>query len=62
MKQCDKTIKYKQFLITVNNLNSANEILHEVFDEVSYEFETQIKNPVIIDAGSNIGITSLFSL
>jgi len=48
------------FIIYYTNKQSAEEIYEEVFNKKLYDFETDNKNPFIIDGGSNIGISMLF--
>lgn len=53
-------IKFQNFQIYYDNENSVRQTLREVFDNGHYRFETSSEPPVIIDAGSNIGISVLF--
>ena len=53
-------IVFKNFTIFHNNEESAKQTLEEVFINKPYQFESHKINPYIIDAGSNIGIATLF--
>lgn len=46
--------------IYYGNALAAKEIYDEVFVQKIYDFDTNKKKPIIIDAGSNIGIAMLF--
>ncbi len=46
--------------IYYGNALSAKEIYDEVFIQKIYNFDTNKEKPIIIDAGSNIGIATLF--
>jgi FkbM family methyltransferase len=55
-----KFIKLNEFTIYYNNEESAKQTIEEVFNNKCYQFKTTKRVPVIIDAGSNIGIATLF--
>lgn len=55
-----KFIKFRDLIIYYNNEESAKQTLEEVFNDRPYLFKSNKSNPLIIDAGSNIGITTLF--
>ncbi len=57
---CCNYIKFQDFIIYFNNEESAIQTLTEVFGNGYYHFETNKEDPLIIDAGSNIGIATLF--
>jgi len=54
------SIKFQDLIIYHNNEVSARQTLDEVFGNSHYQFKTNKDNPLIIDAGSNIGIATLF--
>jgi FkbM family methyltransferase len=53
-------IQVGHFDIYCNNKKAALEIYKEVFIDKIYQFNAVKKNPVIIDAGSNIGLSLFF--
>ena len=53
-------IKFNDFTVYHNNEESAKQTLQEIFGNGHYQFETTKKDPLIIDAGSNIGVATLF--
>ena len=53
-------IVLKNFIIHYHNLDALKQITDEVFEELPYDFYTDSEVPLIIDAGSNIGIATLF--
>lgn len=53
-------IKLGDFEVIYTNKAAAEQIISEVFDEKIYQFESKNPAPLIIDAGSNIGIATLF--
>jgi FkbM family methyltransferase len=53
-------IKIGQFSLSYNNEQMTKEIIHEIFHEKIYDFKTDKKAPLIIDAGSNIGVATIF--
>ena len=55
-----KQINFKSFTITYNNLESAEQTITEIFNDLPYQFTAINNPPFIIDAGSNIGIATLF--
>ena len=56
----NKTLLFKQFRVYYNNLESARQTIDEILNERPYEFSSNKAQPFIIDAGSNIGIATLF--
>ncbi|MGD0466680.1 MAG: FkbM family methyltransferase [Gammaproteobacteria bacterium] len=54
------TIKINNFNITCGHERAMKELYTSIFDERIYDFKTTNIAPNIIDAGSNIGIASLF--
>lgn len=53
-------IKIGQFSLSYNNKKMTEAIIHEIFHEKIYDFKTEKKAPLIIDAGSNIGVATIF--
>ncbi|MBA3660255.1 MAG: FkbM family methyltransferase [Gammaproteobacteria bacterium] len=53
-------IKHSGFTIYYDNEESMQQTLDEVFNDGYYLFESAEDSPLIIDAGSNIGIATLF--
>jgi FkbM family methyltransferase len=54
------SIKYQDLTIYYNNEESARQTIAEIFGNRHYQFKADKENPFIIDAGSNIGIATLF--
>lgn len=53
-------IKFRNFVIDYNNIESAKQTIAEIFNELPYNFTSNKKKPFIIDGGSNIGLATLF--
>lgn len=51
---------FKNFTIFHNNEEATQQTIEEIFVDASYQFKSNKEYPVIIDAGSNIGIATLF--
>tara|TARA_Y100000814_G_scaffold284277_1_gene251070 strand:- start:3226 stop:3573 length:348 start_codon:yes stop_codon:yes gene_type:complete len=60
INEAKKIIKCCGFTIFYSSKESAIDILNEVFFENTYQFNISDNDSIIIDAGSNIGISSLF--
>lgn len=52
--------KIKQFTVWYHNSEEYHHLKREVFSHNEYYFETDKPNPVIIDAGAHIGLTTLY--
>lgn len=55
-----KLLEFRGFSIAYNNLDSVKQTIDEIFVDNPYKFTSQNDVPFIIDAGSNIGIATLF--
>ena len=55
-----KQIKVNGFMVEHNNAVSAEQTIEEIFGDLAYKFFSESESPFIIDAGSNIGIATLF--
>jgi len=55
-----KKLKFKGYRIYYRNRASVDQTIDEIFREKPYHFDTDKKEPFIIDAGSNVGIATLF--
>ncbi len=53
-------IKIGQFSLSYNNKDMTEAIIYEIFHEKIYDFKTGKTAPLIIDAGSNIGVATIF--
>ncbi len=54
------SVKIENFDFFYCNEEMASALYEEIFVQKIYEFKTNKKRPVIIDAGSNIGLATLF--
>ena len=52
--------KIGEFHVWFDNLQEYRGLRREVFDNNTYYFETENPNPVIIDAGAHIGLSTLY--
>ncbi|MBZ0181892.1 MAG: FkbM family methyltransferase [Melioribacteraceae bacterium] len=55
-----KTIKFRKYKITIADSRSFIAQYRDIFVEEDYKFLCNSPNPIIIDAGSNIGISILY--
>lgn len=55
-----KKLNFEGYSIYYLNRESLDQTIHEIFKENPYQFTTDKKQPYIIDAGSNIGIATVF--
>lgn len=60
LKIGQKKLTFNGCRIYYHNQESVDQTIDEIFREKPYHFETDKKQPLIIDAGSNIGIATLF--
>lgn len=60
LKAGQKKISVNGYRIYYCNRESLDQTIDEIFREKPYHFDTDSKQPIIIDAGSNIGIATLF--
>lgn len=49
-----------QYSLWYKNKKMTEDMIHEIFDNKVYAFTTKNKMPYIIDAGSNIGLSTVF--
>ncbi len=49
-----------RYKVSFNNRESVTQIIKEVYHTNEYSFESSTDSPMIIDAGSNIGISAMF--
>ena len=56
----EKKITFRGLSITYTHIESTEQTISEIFNDLPYQFSSIKKNPFIIDAGSNIGIATLF--
>lgn len=56
----DNILNLRGLSLLYNNKEMAKQMVEEIFENSSYFFETKRKTPLIIDAGSNIGVATLF--
>ena len=54
------TMKIDKFNVTGYNKANMNFLVKEIFKKEDYYFECDKKNPLIIDVGANIGISTLY--
>lgn len=55
-----EAIKIGQFFLSYQNRKMTEAIMREIFHDKIYNFDSEKIAPVIIDAGSNIGIGTIF--
>ena len=55
-----KPLKIDEYTVYYDNKAAAQQTIHEIFHEQGYVFQASTLTPLIIDAGSNIGIATLF--
>ncbi|MCA9369028.1 MAG: FkbM family methyltransferase [Pseudomonadales bacterium] len=55
-----QSAKLKNFTVYFENSEEYHHLKREVFSHDEYYFETDNPNPVIIDAGAHIGLTTLY--
>lgn len=53
-------IKIGDYVLYYNNEQATKQTIDEVFNDLPYIFQTEKKEPFIIDGGSNIGISCLY--
>lgn len=53
-------IKIGKFLVYYDNEDAAKQTVDEIFNDLPYIFQTDKNEPLIIDGGSNIGISCLY--
>jgi len=56
----NEQLEAADFSITYNSFLAAEQTVREIFNDLPYEFKSNRKKPFIIDAGSYIGIATLF--
>lgn len=56
----DKIIQSHNLIFKYNNIDSAKQTISEIFDDEIYKFISDKPEPIIIDAGSNIGVAMLY--
>lgn len=50
----------KDFVVSSTNLEELKGLKKEIFDQQSYYFETNNPNPIIIDLGAHVGLSSIY--
>lgn len=55
-----KNLKFQDFQIEGFTYDNIYHLFGEIFVKGSYYFQAKVKNPTIVDAGANIGISVLF--
>ncbi|MEA2056325.1 MAG: FkbM family methyltransferase [Patescibacteria group bacterium] len=55
-----KTIKLSKLKISVQNIEEAKRIYHDIFKGKEYFFETNKKSPLILDCGAHVGLSVLY--
>lgn len=54
------TAKLDRYQVTFENSEEYHRLKREIFSEHSYYFETDVAQPIIIDAGAHIGLATLY--